>query len=284
MKHFRVDSNGQSINVTDWGGQGRTLLFSHPTGFLGAVWKPVIDELRGIGFDGRVLSIDHRGHGLSSKPDDGYQWSNFVDDLEGVMARLELEAALGVGHSGGATTLAGVAAADGKRFERLLLIDPILFDPVVDASFAEVDNPMSARTRTRRMVWPSREYLYEVFASKPPYDTWTEAALRAYVEHGSFDRPDGEIELLCPARLEARVYQRAAESDGFAYLEALDLPVLVVKGETTDSFTDERAERAMDRLPQGRLLVVPGSTHFVPMEFPRVIADLIAEELADSGA
>jgi pimeloyl-ACP methyl ester carboxylesterase len=58
----------------------------------------------------------------------------------------------------------------------------------------------------------------------------------------------------------------------------------VVKGETTDSFSDERAARAMDRLSQGRLLVVPGSTHFVPMEFPRVIADLIVEELDDSAA
>jgi pimeloyl-ACP methyl ester carboxylesterase len=32
------------------------------------------------------------------------------------------------------------------------------------------------------------------------------------------------------------------------------------------------------------LLVVPGSTHFVPMEFPRVIADLIVEELDASAA
>ena len=279
MKHVTVESNGQRINVTDWGGQGRTLLFSHPTGFLGAVWKPVIDELRSAGFDGRVLSLDHRGHGLSSKPDEGYEWSHFVDDLEGVMAQLGLEGVTGVGHSGGATTLAGVAAGNAKRFDRLLLIDPILFDPVADAWYAEMDNPMAARTRTRRMVWPSREYLYEVFAGKSPYDTWTEAALRAYVEHGTFDRPDGEIELLCPGRLEARVYQSAAASNGFAYLEALALPVLVVKGEKTDSFSDEHAERAMDCLAHGRLLVVPGSTHFVPMEFPSVIAGLILEEL-----
>ncbi|MFQ5477671.1 MAG: alpha/beta fold hydrolase [Candidatus Binatia bacterium] len=283
MKNSYVSVNGIRINVSEWGGSGRELLFAHPTGFLGAVWEPVIRALRDRGFEGRVITFDQRGHGLSSKPDDGYKWESFVSDLEALMAALDLEGVVGVGHSGGATTIAGVAAANPARFDRLVLVDPILFDRQTDGEYGEMDNPMSSRTRTRRLVWPSRKTLFEAFAAKPPYDSWSEEALRAYVEYGTFERPDGEIELLCPGRIEAQVYANALASDGFSHLGSLAMPVVLVRGEQSDSFPIERARRALGELTQGRLIAMSDTTHFVPMERPGALADLILEEVGAAG-
>jgi pimeloyl-ACP methyl ester carboxylesterase len=268
------------IHVTDWGGDGSGLFFAHPTGFLGAVWRPVIEALRRRGFDGRVLTFDQRGHGLSSKPDRGYEWPNFVTDVGELVRALEIEGYVGVGHSAGATTLAGVAADDPGRFRRLVLIDPILFDgATIDARTAR-SNPLARRTRTRRLVWSSREELSESFRSRPPYDTWTEEALAAYVDAGTFERPDGEIELLCPGRIEAQIYENAAGMDGFACLRALKVPALLVRGERSDSFDAARAERALSLLDRGRCLTIPDTTHYVPMEKPEVVADVILAEFA----
>ena len=264
------------LHVDDWGGEGAGLFFAHPTGFLGAVWRPVIEAIRRRGFDRRVLTFDQRGHGLSSKPDRGYEWPNFVADAAALASLLELAAYVGVGHSAGATTLAGVAARDPRRFRRLVLIDPILFDGANAPSVK--DSSLARRTRTRRLVWGSRDELRASFRLRSPYDTWTDEALDAYVNAGTFERPDGEIELLCPGRIEAQVYEHAPQMNGFGCLRELTMPALVVRGEHSDAFDAARADRALASLRDGRCLTIPGTTHYVPMEKPELVADLVLAE------
>jgi len=276
----RVRVSGLWLNVSDWGGEGDVLFFAHPTGFLGALWKPVIDRLRRSGVGARIYSYDQRGHGLSSKPDSGYEWRNFVDDTEQVMAQLGIENALGIGHSAGGTTLAGAASRQPRRFRSLVMIDPVLYDPALARLIAEVGgNPMVARTRTRRMVWSSREELFGSYRKREPYATWTEEALRVYVNEGTFERPDGEIELLCPARIEAQVYSAAPDYDAFGCLRKLDLPVLMLRGERSTTFDEERARSAVEATRHARLLTIAGTTHFIPMEKPDEVSRLILAEI-----
>jgi hypothetical protein len=45
-------------------------------------------RLRAGGFGGRDSHYDQRGHGLSSKPDDGYHWQSFVDDARALFRAL----------------------------------------------------------------------------------------------------------------------------------------------------------------------------------------------------
>jgi pimeloyl-ACP methyl ester carboxylesterase len=278
MQSFYVAVNGVRLHVTDWGGEGAPVLFAHPTGFLGAVWRPVIDRMRAREFAGRVLTFDQRGHGLSSKPDRGYEWAHFVDDIRKLIRVLDLRDVLGVGHSAGATTLACASARDPGRARGLILIDPILFDPAASSLIRGGDSPMAAKTRTRRLIWGSRDELFRSFRQRPPYDSWTDEALRTYVEEGTFERPDGEFELYCPGRIEAQIYQNANGLDGFSCLSALRIPALIVRGERSDSFDEARADHALACLQSGRLLTVPNATHYVPMEQPGLIADLVLAE------
>lgn len=276
----RIRVGTVTLHVEDWDGDANLLVFAHPTGFLGAVWRPVVKRLRAAGFGGRILTFDQRGHGLSSKPDAGYEWPRFVEDAVGVLQALDIDRALAVGHSAGATTLAGAAVRAPARIRRLVMIDPILFDPALGSVLRWGDNPMAARTRTRRLVWESREELFASFRTREPYDTWTDEALRTYVDYGTFDRPDGEVELLCPGRIEAQVYQNSASMDAFADLRALEIPVTLVRGEHSRSFPADRAKRALESLRFGRLITFEGAGHFVPMECPDRTAALIVSEAA----
>ncbi|HEY2772868.1 MAG TPA: alpha/beta hydrolase [Candidatus Binatia bacterium] len=273
------------LHVTDWGGHTSDdcIVFAHPTGFLGAVWKPLLVRLRALGVTSRFLSWDQRGHGLSSKPDDDYAWEQFVVDATELLRILGIERALGVGHSAGATTLAGVAAAEPKFLSRLVLIDPVLFHPEMARMMKEagVQNPMAARTRTRRVVWRSREQLFHSFRRREPYSTWTDEALHAYVDEGTFDRPDGEVELLCPARVEAQVYSAASDFDAYSILGRVQAPMLLVRGESSTTLDEPRARRAAEVAPRARLVTVPGTTHFIPMEKPDEVARLIVAEIGE---
>lgn len=277
----RIRVGKLTFHVTDWGGHTSDdcILLSHPTGFLGAVWKPLLARLRNLGVTSRLVTYDQRGHGLSAKPDDDYSWELFVTDTIGVMKALGIRDALGVGHSAGATTLAGVASAEPSLLRRLVMIDPVLFHPALAKLMQDAgQNPMAARTRTRRMVWSSREELYHSFRRRDPYKTWTDEALHAYVDEGTFDRPDGEIELLCPARVEGQVYSGASQLDGFEKLRGVKVPVLLLRGEHSTTLDKNRAHEAVEAAPQTRLVTVSGTTHFIPMERPDEVARLVVAE------
>ncbi len=266
------------LSVQNWGGDGDTVMLAHPTGFLGAVWGPVVEAIRDQGFTGRVMSYDQRGHGLSSKPDNGYQWDCFVADTERLMDGLGMEAVVGVGHSAGATTLAAVAADNPSRFRRLVLVDPIIFDTELRLAIGRDANPLAERTRSRRMVWDSRRQIIDSFCCREPYDTWTGGALEAYVAAGTFERPDGMVELLCPGRIEAQVYEQAPHFDALAHMARLRVPCLVVRGQASGSFPEERAAKALATIPDARMVTVAGTTHFVPMERPEELARLVVCE------
>lgn len=144
--------NGVELQVTEWGGEGDTIFFGHPTGFFGKIWKPIIERLRVRGYEGRIVTFDQRGQGMSSKLDEGYAWRELATDTAELVRELGIEGALGVGHSAGATLVASAAAMRPGSFRRLVLIDPILVGSLAKTSErAKNNSSMSKRTRTRRL-------------------------------------------------------------------------------------------------------------------------------------
>jgi pimeloyl-ACP methyl ester carboxylesterase len=271
--------NGVELQVTEWGGAGDTIFFGHPTGFFGKIWKPIIERLRARGYEGRIITFDQRGQGMSSKLDEGYAWRELVIDTTELVGELGLEGALGVGHSAGATFVASAAAIRPGSFRRLVLIDPILVGSMAKTiERAENNSSMSKRTRTRRLVYETREGMFEVLRDRAPYDSWTDEALRTYVELGTFDRPDGAIELLCPGRIEAQLYEGALEIDPLAEFERLQIPVLLVGADGSNAFREPLTRMSLDALSDGRYLEFENATHFIPMEYPDAIADLLVAE------
>ena len=56
-------------------------------------------------------------------------------------------------------------------------------------------------------MFGSRDEAYENFAGKPPLNVLAPDALRAYVDHGFADQPDGTVRLKCRGENEARIYE-----------------------------------------------------------------------------
>ncbi|MDE0804836.1 MAG: alpha/beta hydrolase [Acidimicrobiales bacterium] len=106
------------LEVREWDGGRRPFVLVHGLASNARLWDGVAIELARSGH--RVVAVDQRGHGRSSKPDEGYDLTTVADDLRTLLDTLRLARPVVVGQSWGANVaiefaarFPGVAAAIG---------------------------------------------------------------------------------------------------------------------------------------------------------------------------
>ena len=258
-----------------------TLLFNHATGFHGRIWDRIVEPFA----DHHSIALEQRGHGRSEKLKVEH-WKVVGEDVAGLVRALKLGNLIGVGHSMGAHALVDAAATGA--FARLVLLDPTIADP---DSYA---NPMplnfeggihpAARRRNR---FASVEEMMERLATKSAFPVFDRQTFRDYCQHGLLPTPDGGLQLACPPEIEASVYMSArTNADIFASVAAVEAPVLIVRAKAPEG---ERAPMDFassptwpglaSRFRQGREIYRPDITHFIPMQIPDEVIDLIRQEI-----
>jgi pimeloyl-ACP methyl ester carboxylesterase len=189
-----------------------------------------------------------------------------------------------VGHSFGGVLTALMAAADPSLFQRLVLLDPVIYTPLVAATVALLERtglegllPLVRATRRRRTRWPSRDEAFARFRGRGVFADWQDAALRAYVEHGL--REDGEgVTLKCPTSIEATIFS-SGPVGLWRQLDRLATPTLLVHGDRTLPFVGPSARRLAARHPHVRVDAIPGS-HCFMLAQPEATAGRVAAFLA----
>lgn len=76
-----------------------------------------------------VILPDARGHGRSSAPASGYAYASLAADVIGLIATLDLDAPILLGHSMGGLTAAVVASMSEPLLSGLILVDPTFISP-----------------------------------------------------------------------------------------------------------------------------------------------------------
>lgn len=267
-----VRANGITLHYWDWGGSGPPAVLVHATSLHGRVWDPIAADLSRRY---RVLALEQRGHGDSDKPATGYHWLNFVDDLRGFLDALGLERPLGIGHSSGGTAIVYCQAQRPGSFSRAVLIEPVIWAGRPESPPPGEGRSLAVQARRKRTRWGSRQELFDSYRSRPPFLTWRPDILWAYIQYGTLDRPDGDVELKCPRDIEAQIYEHSASLDTFARLPQVDIPVLIIRGSSTNppKGLQHSAELVARALPQGRLATVAGAGHFLPQERPEAVLE-----------
>ena len=260
-------TDGVTLAVHDLGGDGPLVLLCHPTGFLGMTWAPFAAHLADVA---HCVALDFRGHGDSTAPASlDLAWSGMCDDVLAVVDPLGGGPLLGAGHSMGGAALLMAEQRRPGTFSRLWLYEPIVFPRAEGAPAGP--NPLAEGARRRRPVFPSRDAAYENFASKPPLDVLDPAALRAYVDHGLRDEPDGTVRLKCEPEVEARTFDGGMAHRTFDHLGEVTVEVTVAMSGDGGP-PAQVAPLVAEALPAGRLERHPGLTHFGPMEDPAATA------------
>jgi pimeloyl-ACP methyl ester carboxylesterase len=245
------------------------LLFSHATGFHGRVFAPLAGRLR---HRFRCLAIDYRGHGLTELPDGvGLAWSGMGDDAVAVLDSGLRGPVHGIGHSMGGAALVMAAARRPGAIRSLWLYEPVLVPPgMLPPTGGE--NSMAAAAARRRSSFESTDEAFTNYASKPPLDQLHPDALRAYVDGGLADRPDGTVQLRCLPATEAAVFERAADSGAWELVAGLNIPVALVRGRSGEFGPGDFAPLAAAALPDATLVERPSLGHFGPLESPAAMA------------
>jgi len=255
-------------------GDGTTVVLVHATGFCKETWRSVLNQLTGA----PSISIDQRGHGASGRPPMPFDWWDLGADIGAVLEELEPQGSpVGVGHSSGGAALAMTEIERPGSFSALVLIEPIILPP----PFARgEENPLTVQALRRRSSFDSVESAFASFHGRGPFTRWTEAALRAYVEHGTVDDGEGGRRLACPPEVEAEFYRAATAHGAWERLGEIGCPVVVVVGEDSDTHSPEFTASLTQRFADARSLTVEGAGHFLPMEKPEKVAEVVRDVLA----
>ncbi len=251
------------------------LLMLHANGFNGGTYLPLLQR---IAPEGDWVAPDFRGHGASFTPRRLRNWNAFVDDVLTWKDAGWFEKPVVMGHSfGGVTAIQTEAAAPGT-FRAIVLLDPVVFHPRMLPVLSLAVFPFMARrvpivkgAMARRMEFPSREAIVASYARKRTFAAWQREFLEAYVEWGTREIDDG-VRLSCDKRIEARIFSTWPLLF-WTRLRRVRCPVLILRGETSDAFSRDTARLLARRLPTARLIEIPQSGHFLPMEQPQAVVE-----------
>ena len=119
-------ADGVSLAVREWPGDGVPFVLVHGLSSNARLWDGVAARLTELGH--AVTAVDQRGHGLSDKPDGGYDFTTITDDLAAVVAAAGYDRPVLAGQSWGGNVVLeyawrfgdqvrGVAGIDGGTIE-----------------------------------------------------------------------------------------------------------------------------------------------------------------------
>lgn len=270
----RVPStDGVTLELHHFGGEGPPLLIAHATGFLAATYRPMVRELAGH-FD--VWAVDLRSHGDSTTADDGsVSWQGTGRDVLAVVDAIGKGPVAGFGHSMGGASLMTAELMRPGTLTAAYAFEPIVFP----RAMLEVDapNPLAQSARRRRPSFPSRAEAHQRYASRPPLGLFRADVLAAYVEHGFREDADGTITLKCPPDLEAATFD-APDKTTLEDIHPVSVPIMVARGERDRGPGPAQLAEPISRaLPRGELVSYRHLTHFGPLQDP----DTVARDTAD---
>lgn len=108
------------LEVLDWGGKGRAVVFLPGLGDTAHVYDQLARKLAGAY---HIYGITRRGFGASSVPKGGYTADRLADDVLHVLDAMKLEQPVLVGHSVAGEELSSVGARRSDRIAGLIYLD-----------------------------------------------------------------------------------------------------------------------------------------------------------------
>lgn len=273
--------DGARLVYFEWGERGEeTVLLVHATGFHARCWDQVVKHLPRR----HVISLDMRGHGRSDKRPP-YAWDRFGQDVVELVERLDLRGIVGVGHSMGGHSVTQAAARQPERFSRLVLVDPVIMAresyQAREWAPAGSEHPV-ARRRNRFASW---EEMMERLGDRGSYPLWEPQVFEDYCRYGLLPDAQGDgYVLACPPQVEASIYMGSASVDIYDQIAAIEIPVTIARAkprsgprEGMDFGLSPTWPELASKFRRGRDVFLPELTHFMPMQVPERMAQLILQ-------
>lgn len=281
-RRLSIPLKGGEMAALAWGDPARPVdvIFVHANGFSARTYAGVLSALGGRL---HVTAVDLRGHGRSTLPAPPHWrsgWGDFRDDLCALLDALDGPPLVMAGHSMGGTSALLAAARRPARVRSLVLFDPVIM-PRPAALYAQSPwasgalwrrTPIVQGALRRRAVFESREQALAAYRGRGAFRTWPEETLADYVADGFRGRPDGKVELACAPAWEASNFA-AQGADPWRAVRHVQAPLRILRAE--QGSTCRSGEAFARRARSATVEIVPGTTHFLPMERPELVREAL---------
>ncbi len=141
--------------------------------------------------------------------------------------------------------------------------------------------PLAKMARRRRRQFKGKQEALRLFAAgRGIFKNWSKEFVQAYLECGLLEKDEKTAVLNCDPELEAQIFE-SIPLNVWRYAKKIRCPVLAIRGELSDIFAADAAERLRGRIADYELQTVPRSGHFPTMEKPQESAHLILDFIND---
>lgn len=266
------------IPFIDFGGSGQIIHFAHANGYPPACYLPLLNLLKN---NFRVVSMLQRPLWPNSNPNDIKDWQPLTSDLLNFLNQQSLNHTIAIGHSMGGIASLRAAIHEPSRFKALILIDPVLFSPfqiILRRMIFSMDliyrfHPLIKATRNRRRKFSELNNIFTSFRQKSIFKYLDDEGLWAYIKGITAQDPDKGYSLVYSPEWEIRIYATGIwnDLDIWRNLSQINIPVLVIRGDETDTFLLPSAKLLNKKLPRSKLINLEKATHLVPLEYPEKV-------------
>jgi non-heme chloroperoxidase len=265
--------DGTQIFYKDWGPKDvQPIVFHHGWPLTADDWDSQMLFFLAKGY--RVIAFDRRGQGRSTQTDLGHDMDTFASDTADLVAALDLQGAVHIGHStGGGVVARYVATAEPGRVSKAVLIGAIT--PILGQTASNPTGvPLEVFDGFRTALAGNRAQFYLDIPSGPFYGfnragaKVSEGLIQNWWRQGMAGSAKAQLDTITAF----------SETDFTEDLKSISLPVLVLHGEDDQIVpVDETARRAAALLRNGSLKTYPDLPHGLFATHPDLInSDLLA--------
>lgn len=259
-----LQCEGRELHYTEWGAPDAPVLLAWHG--LARTCRDMDDIAAHLASRYRVICPDTIGRGLSQwspVPEREYCLDFYVRLAVSLLNQLGIEHCLWLGTSmGGAIGTVAAATALRGRIRRLVLNDngPQLADAAIERIRSYAGAPAAFDT-----VSELEQYFRSIYK---PYGWLSDAQWRRLTETSVRRLPDGRV---TPHYDPAMVRQFTDHADDYRRWDewdALDIPVLCLRGEDSDLLLRDTAEQMRNRGPRALVVEIPGCGHAPALNTP----------------
>ncbi|MFK8026251.1 MAG: alpha/beta fold hydrolase [Ilumatobacter sp.] len=256
--------NGTDPTRPDW-------MLTHGLASNARLWDGVARRLAALGH--RVVTVDQRGHGRSSKPDHGYDVAACADDLALLIGDLDLQTPAVAGQSWGGNVVLELGHRHPELVRQVVPVDGGFID--LQSAFPEWED--CARALAPPQLAGTRLEIMEGWLSRSAADWPAEG--RAGTMANFEVRTDGTIAPWLTAERHLTVLRGLWEHRPSEVYPNVATNVLLVPADTGDvnwtSSKSDAVEHAVAALPHGRAHWFRPAHHDVHAQHPELVTDLL---------